>query len=182
MNLPNLLTLLRIAAVPVLCLAFWLPQPLAAQVSFVIFALAGITDWLDGYLARRLNQASDFGRCLDPIADKILVAAALVLLASSGKLVAAAEVAIVLILVREFLVSGLREFMAGDGGKLPVSRLAKWKTTAQMSAIGTLLVAEGVPFTWEAAAAGTALLWVAAGLAVWTGWRYLHIGLRSALA
>src|SRR3546814_3293566 len=81
-NLPNLLTLLRIAAVPVLCVAFWLPQQAAALATFSIFALASITDWLDGYLARRLNQSSEFGRCLDPIADKVLVAAALILLRS----------------------------------------------------------------------------------------------------
>src|SRR3546814_699919 len=105
-NLPNLLTLLRIAAVPVLCVAFWLPQQAAALATFSIFALASITDWLDGYLARRLNQSSEFGRCLDPIADKVLVAAALILLASSGEMLAAAELAIVIILVREFLVSG----------------------------------------------------------------------------
>src|SRR3546814_10894672 len=96
----------ELAAVPVLCVAFWLPQQAAALATFSIFALASITDWLDGYLARRLNQSSEFGRCLDPIADKVLVAAALILLASSGEMLAAAELAIVIILVREFLVSG----------------------------------------------------------------------------
>ncbi len=173
---PNLLTLGRVALVPFFVAAFWLPEPAGTWAAFALFALAGATDWLDGRLARRRGTVSDFGRFLDPVADKILVAAALVMLAASDRLSDAGLVAAVVILVRELAVSGLREFLAG-AAVVPVSPLAKWKTAAQFAAIAVLLLA-GAFADGPLPAAGEALLWLAALLAVATGAAYLRAGLR----
>ena len=174
---PNLLTLGRVAVVPFFVAAFWLPEPTRYWAAFGLFALAGITDWLDGWLARRSGQVSDFGRFLDPIADKILVAAALVMLAATDRLSDAGVIAALIILVRELAVTGLREFLAGTAA-VPVSRLAKWKTAAQFVAIAVLLVAGAAP-ALPLSLAGEALLWLAALLTVLTGAAYLRAGLRK---
>ncbi|MEQ8701139.1 MAG: CDP-diacylglycerol--glycerol-3-phosphate 3-phosphatidyltransferase, partial [Bauldia litoralis] len=146
-------------------------------VCLALFALASFTDFLDGWLARARDQITDFGRFLDPIADKILVAAALVMLAASGRLGELGEIAAVIILCREFVIAGLREFLAGDDVAVPVSQLAKWKTAAQMVAIGFLLVGPGAPEAVPAVAIGEGLLWLAAALTVITGAGYLRAGI-----
>ncbi len=174
---PNLLTIGRIVLVPFFVAAFWLPAPAFHWAAFGLFAAAGVTDWLDGRLARRTGQVSDFGRFLDPIADKILVAAALVMLAATDRLSDAGVIAALIILVRELAVAGLREFLAGTA-TVPVSRLAKWKTAAQFVAIAVLLVAGAAP-ALPLSLAGEALLWLAALLAVVTGAAYLREGLRK---
>ena len=173
---PNLLTLGRIVLVPFFVAAFWLPSPVLYWVTFGLFAVAGITDWLDGRLARSRGQVSDFGRFLDPVADKILVATALVMLAATDRLSDAGVIAALIILVRELAVAGLREFLAGTAA-VPVSRLAKWKTAAQFTAIAVLLIAGAVP-ALPLSPIGEALLWLAALLTVVTGAAYLREGLR----
>ncbi len=173
---PNLLTIGRIALVPFFVAAFWLPAPALHWATFGLFAAAGVTDWLDGRLARSRGQVTDFGRFLDPVADKILVAAALVMLAATDRLSDAGVVAALIILVRELAVAGLREFLAGTV-TVPVSRLAKWKTAAQFVAIAVLLVAGALP-ALPLPPIGEALLWLAALLAAIAGAAYLREGLR----
>ncbi len=178
-SLPNALTLARALAVPLVVAAFYLPQPAASWTAFVLFVLAGITDWLDGHLARRWRVTSNFGRFLDPIADKLLVAAILFMLVARGWLGGAHVLAGLVILMREILVSGLREHLAELKVRLPVTRLAKWKTAVQMIAIGALVWAPAAdPLGLPATAAGLAGLWVAAALTLVTGWDYLVAALR----
>ena len=174
---PNLLTLGRVALVPFFVAAFWLPAPALYWATFCLFVLAGLTDWLDGRLARSRGQVSDFGRFLDPIADKILVAAALFMLAATERLSDAGVIAALIVLVRELAVAGLREFLASIAS-LPVSPLARWKTAAQFAAIAVLLVAGAAP-ALPLSPVGEALLWLAALLAVVTGGAYLRAGLRK---
>ena len=175
-NLPNLLTLSRIAAIPLVIACFWLDRGWAQWLSMILFVIAAVTDWFDGYFARRYHQISRFGRFLDPIADKLLVAAALVMLVDSGTLRGLNVLAALIILAREILVSGLREFLAEIRALLPVSRLAKWKTGAQMVAIAALLVGDAAsPLVPQV---GIVLIWVAAALTLITGYDYLRTGLR----
>jgi cardiolipin synthase len=194
--LPNLLTILRIALVPVFALAFVMPGETARLVAFAVFCIAGISDALDGLAARKLNAGSDFGRMLDPIADKILVAVALMMLVAEHSihqfdLIAPAGirglfklVPALIILSREILVSGLREFLAGAKVSVPVTVFAKFKTTLQMIAIGAMILTPladkffpGIPaVTYTAFAYAT--LWVAAALTVYTGYVYFRAGLR----
>ncbi|MEI6986592.1 MAG: CDP-diacylglycerol--glycerol-3-phosphate 3-phosphatidyltransferase, partial [Rhodospirillaceae bacterium] len=135
MSLPNLLTLARIAAIPPAVALFYVPWAWADWVLLGLFLSAAFTDWLDGHLARALKQESAFGRFLDPIADKLLVMALLFMLAATGRLPDLSVVPGVMILLREILISGLREFLAGVGVSLRVSGLAKWKTAVQMVAV-----------------------------------------------
>ncbi len=139
MNLPNLLTLSRIVAIPLVILTFFLPAPFGPWAGCVLFAAAGVTDWLDGQLARRWHQQSAWGRVLDPIADKLLVATILFMLAALERISPVTIFPALVILAREILVSGLREHLAMLNVPVPVSRLAKWKTALQMVAIGVLL-------------------------------------------
>jgi cardiolipin synthase len=192
-GLPNALTILRIVLVPVFAVAFVLPGELARIIAFLVFVTASVSDWLDGFAARKLKAGSDFGRMLDPIADKVLIAVALMMLVAEGtfseykpngmlsllKLVPA-----IIILSREILVSGLREFLAGTRVSVPVTMLAKFKTAVQMVAIGAMLllpladrVAPGLPSTTYMATAYL-LLWVAAALTVYTGVIYFRGGMR----
>ena len=171
---PNLLTVGRIALVPFLVAAFWLPEPPRYWTAFGLFVFAGLTDWLDGWLARRSGQVTDFGRFLDPVADKILAAAALVMLAATDRLSEAGVIAALIILVRELAVAGLREFLAGTAA-IPVTPLARWKTAAQFLAIAVLLIAGAVP---ALSLVGEALLWLAVLLTAITGAAYLRAGLR----
>ncbi len=179
-SLPNLLTLSRIVVIPALIGAFFLPDPFGNWVSFALFLGASITDYFDGYLARRRDEQSDLGRFLDPLADKLLVAAAVVMLVAFDRIgdsdvhVLAATV----IVCREILVSGLREFLAGLSIGMPVSKLAKWKTGLQMAAITVLLLGDAAPFDIPAVDIGVAGLWVAAILTLYTGYDYLRAGLR----
>ncbi len=140
-TIPNILTVGRLLAAPAFALVFvFLPRPLADTVALVLFVLAALTDYVDGYLARRWNQITAFGRMLDPIADKAMVIMALAVLMGLSGLNPLVVVPAALILFREVFVSGLREFLGADAGKLAVTKLAKWKTTAQMVAITALLL------------------------------------------
>jgi CDP-diacylglycerol---glycerol-3-phosphate 3-phosphatidyltransferase len=182
--LPNLLTYARIAAVPavVACLywqalldgGLWL-----RWVALAIFIAAGVTDILDGYFARAWQQQSSLGRMLDPIADKLLVASCLLMLAADGTIRGWSLWAAIIILCREILVSGLREFLAELRVSVPVTRLAKWKTTLQLVAIGFLLAGRAgdliVPIVTEM---GLTLLWLSAILTLYTGWDYFRAGVR----
>jgi cardiolipin synthase (CMP-forming) len=177
-NLPNILTYGRIAAVPIVagCIyaadimggGFWL-----RWTALVIYIIAAITDYFDGYFARSLNQYSTLGKMLDPIADKLLIAACLLMLAAGETIKGWALWAAVIILCREILVSGLREFLAEVRVSVPVSFLAKWKTTVQLIAVGFLIAGEAgdelIPYT---STTGLVLLWIAAGLTLYTGYDY----------
>lgn len=175
-TIPNILTVARVAAAPGVALAFaLLPRPTADWVALVLFVAAALTDFLDGWLARKLNQISAFGRMLDPIADKAMVVIALAVLAGLHGPDPLLLLPVAAILLRETLVSGLREFLKG-ATVLSVTTLAKWKTTTQLVAIAVLLApvpleSVGMPPTLTTAL-GLALLWVAAVLTVVTGWDY----------
>lgn len=180
-SLPNLLTISRIVAIPLVIAAFYLPPMIpehwARWGACVVFSAAGLTDWLDGHLARRWQQQSDFGRFLDPIADKLLVAATLLMLAAFDQLSRWALIPGLVILAREILVSGLREHLAMIRVGVPVTRMAKWKTVIQMVAIGVLLVGDSGPASLPVQAIGEALLWIAGFLTCVTGYDYLRAGL-----
>lgn len=182
-SLPNLLTLSRIAAIPVLVALVALRTPGGDVAAMLVFGLAGITDFLDGRIARNRQQLSDLGRMLDPIADKLLVGATLMVLAGQGRLPFHALYPAIVILCREILVSGLREYLAGLSVGLPVTRLAKWKTGLQMAALGTLLAGDSGAAVLHlgflpVGIIGTAMLWAAAILTLITGWDYLQAGLH----
>jgi cardiolipin synthase len=173
-NLPNTLTLSRIVAIPLIVAAFYLPPVTASWTTFALFAYASVTDYLDGMLARRWGQTTDFGRFLDPIADKLLVGAVLMMMVATGAISGAGVIACLLILLRELLVSGLREFLAGKQIQVPVSGLAKWKTGVQLVAISLLLLTGVAP---QITAIGAVLLWAAAVLTMYTGYEYLRGGI-----
>jgi cardiolipin synthase (CMP-forming) len=180
-TLPNLLTLSRILAVPLLVALMWDKGHWPWLAAFILYCIAGITDYFDGYLARAQGTVSKIGIFLDPIADKIMVAAVIVMLVHDGMVHGAAVIAALIILLREIIVSGLREFLATLQVSLPVSRLAKWKTACQMIALGALVLAgasdwllPGVPIR----EIGLAGLWLAAGLTLITGYDYLRVGLK----
>jgi cardiolipin synthase len=178
-TLPNLLTLSRIAAMPLIVATFYLDAPLGPWAGAIIFALAGFTDWLDGKLARAWEQQSEWGQFLDPIADKVLVAATLLMLTATQRISTWSVLPALVILSREILVSGLREYLAELRVSVPVTRLAKWKTTLQLIAVGFLIAGEAgdavVPAVTEI---GIALLWLSALLTLYTGWDYLQAGLH----
>lgn len=177
-SLPNLLTLSRILAVPLLALLIaWPGWPLGYALGFALYCLMGVTDFFDGYLARAQASVSPLGTFLDPIADKIMVAAVLVLLVAAGRIAGVHVAAALAIVLREIGVSGLREFLAGRQVAVPVSRLAKWKTTLQLVALGALILAGALPGVPWVATAGLAALWGAALLTLLTGWDYLRAAL-----
>ncbi|HZL58856.1 MAG TPA: CDP-diacylglycerol--glycerol-3-phosphate 3-phosphatidyltransferase [Stellaceae bacterium] len=156
---------------------FYMAPPQGPWLGCAIFTLAGLTDWLDGRLARLWEQQSEIGRFLDPMADKLLVATTLFMLAVFDRFSTSAIVPALVILMREILVSGLREHLARLRVSMPVSKLAKWKTLIQMVAIGVLLVGDSGPAIIPVQIIGEVLLWIAAGLTVKTGYDYLHAGL-----
>lgn len=185
-NAPNLLTLLRIALIPLFVVAYYLPYRDAHILATVLFVVAALTDWLDGYLARRLQQLSPFGAFLDPVADKLMVAAALVMLAADPRVHAAAldarvfAIVVLVILGREITVSALREWMAelGNRSRVAVSFVGKFKTTAQMFAIPFLIWHEplwGLPVFRT----GEILLYAAAALTLWSMLVYLRLAWPS---
>jgi len=177
-TLPNLLTFARIALVPVVVALFYFDRPLSNWIAASIFILACITDYLDGYLARILKQTTRFGVFLDPLADKLLVAATLLMLVGFGRIQGISLIPSVIILCRELLVSGLREFLAEARVSVPVTCLAKWKTTIQMVAL-SLLIVETIPgLSLSLDLCGTIGLWVAAFLTLVTGFDYLRAGLK----
>ena len=177
-SLPNLLTLSRILAIPIVVGTFYVDGDYARWFACALFSAAGVTDWLDGHMARRWAQQSELGRFLDPIADKLLVAATLFMLVARGRLSTEwALLPALVILCREILVSGLREYLAELRVGLPVSRLAKWKTAIQMVAIGVLIVGSAGPSFLPVVKIGEMLLWIAALLTLLTGYDYLRLGL-----
>ena len=196
--LPNALTIMRIVLVPIFVVVFVVPGDAARLVAFAVFALAGISDWLDGFAARKLKAGSDFGRMLDPIADKVLVAVALMMLVAQGNFLKTIPgtdetvfsllrlIPALIILSREILVSGLREFLAGTRVSVPVTAVAKFKTAVQMIAIGAMILTPLIGqyyldlpgTTYSFIVVAHFLLWVAAALTVYTGVIYFKNGMR----
>ncbi|HAU21147.1 MAG TPA: CDP-diacylglycerol--glycerol-3-phosphate 3-phosphatidyltransferase [Erythrobacter sp.] len=193
LSLPNILTLSRILAVPFLVFLLWWPDwELGYLMAFGLYSLAGITDYFDGYLARSSGTVSKLGQFLDPIADKIMIAAVILVLTAQGVLRGPYVgdmhvIAGLIILVREIAVSGLREFLGGLQVSVPVTKLAKWKTTCQILALGSLILGHGLP-DWNMMigdieanvphTVGLTTLWGAAILTLMTGWGYLRVGLK----
>lgn len=186
-SFPNILTYARIVAVPMVVACFFLEGRLQSNditrwIAVSIFVVASITDFFDGYLARIWEQTSNIGRMLDPIADKLLVSACLLLLAADSTIAGWTLWAAIIILCREILVSGLREYLAELKVSVPVSRLAKWKTFVQMIAIVFLLAGPAgnkiIPYAVEF---GITMLWIAALLTLWTGWDYFRAGLKHVM-
>ena len=193
LTLPNILTLSRICAVPLLAFLLWWPGwEMGYLLAFALYSLMGITDYFDGYLARSSGAVSKLGVFLDPIADKIMVAAVILVLTAQGILTGPYVgdmhvIAGLIILMREIAVSGLREFLGGIQVSVPVTKLAKWKTTFQIIALGALILGQGLP-QWNVLigdvianvphTVGLLTLWGAAILTVMTGWDYLRVGLK----
>ena len=182
-TLANCLTYGRLVAVPVVVVLLFWPDEFAARwTAFGVFVAAAITDYLDGYVARAWAQSSALGRMLDPIADKLLVAALLLMLAADRTIAGMSLWAAIVILCREVLVSGLREYLAELKVGLPVSRIAKWKTTVQLLALGVLVAGPaGEALIPGSMAVGIVLLWLAAALTIYTGWDYMRAGIRHAI-
>ena len=179
-HLPNALTGLRIGLIPVLTALFYIEAWWAPWAACAAFVLAAVTDWFDGYFARRLDRESAFGKLLDPIADKMLVAATLFLLVAFERLEGWSILPGLVILLREFLVSGMREYLAGlhAGSVLQVSSLAKWKTAVQMVALALLIVGDAAPAGLPVHEIGIAAFWIAGVLTAVTGWDYVAKGVR----
>ncbi len=183
-SLPNLLTYGRIVAVPLVVGCMYWPEVDAMRwLAFALYATAAVTDFFDGYLARAWSQQSALGQMLDPIADKLLVAGVLLMLVADQTIAGLAVVAAIVILCREMLVSGLREFLAQLEVSVPVSRVAKWKTTVQLLALGFLICGPAgdkvLPHNTQI---GLVLLWIAASFTIYTGWDYLVSGIRHIIA
>ncbi|MDA8569435.1 CDP-diacylglycerol--glycerol-3-phosphate 3-phosphatidyltransferase [Candidatus Pelagibacter sp.] len=186
-KIPNILTIGRIILVPFFVVAFYLPGFYGDLTAFALFVIASFTDFLDGMLARMLGEESKLGELLDPIADKIIVATALILLVMDGTIRHYEVIAAIIILTREILISGLREFLAKGQVKLPVSNLAKLKTFLQMIAIALLLTGETgnkiLNFQdYNAQTIGIILLWLSAFLTLYTGYEYLRKGIDHAIS
>ena len=186
-KIPNILTIGRILLVPFFVLAFYLPGFYGDLTAFALFVIASFTDFLDGMLARMMGEESKLGELLDPIADKIIVATALILLVMDGTIRHYEVIAAITILTREILISGLREFLAKGQIKLPVSNLAKMKTFLQMIAISLLLTGETgnkiLNFQdYNAQTIGIILLWLSAFLTLYTGYEYLRKGIDHAIS
>ena len=178
-TLPNILTLSRILGVPLLVACLWWPGwPVGYALGFALYTLIAVTDYLDGYLARAQGTVSKLGIFLDPIADKIMVAAVILMLVATRDIGGWHLIAAIIILVREIMVSGLREFLGGLQISVPVSQLAKWKTTLQLVALGALILAGALPAWQLIHTIGLVALWGAAGLTLVTGWDYLRVGLK----
>jgi CDP-diacylglycerol--glycerol-3-phosphate 3-phosphatidyltransferase len=179
LTLPNMLTLSRIVAVPLLVALLWWPSWSSGYaLAFIMYCLMGITDYFDGYLARSSGAVSKLGIFLDPIADKIMVAAVILILTANGDISGWHVIAALVILLREIAVSGLREFLAGVQVSVPVSALAKWKTTLQLISLGALILGGATPYWPLPGQVGVVSLWGAAILTVLTGWDYLRVGLK----
>ncbi len=178
-SLPNILTLSRIFAVPILVGLLWYPGwELGYLLAFALYCLMGITDYFDGYLARAQGTVSKMGVFLDPIADKIMIAAVILMLVATRDIAGWHVIAAIVILLREIAVSGLREFLADLRVSMPVTRLAKWKTTFQLISLGALILAGALPGEAWIKLTGLASLWAAAALTAITGWDYLRVGIK----
>tara|TARA_B100000686_G_scaffold315953_1_gene363326 strand:+ start:21 stop:605 length:585 start_codon:yes stop_codon:yes gene_type:complete len=186
-KIPNYLTIGRIIIVPIFVVAYYLPGFYGDLIPFILFLIASFTDFLDGLLARIYKEESKLGELMDPIADKIIVATALILLVMDNTIKNYEVIAAIIILTREILISGLREFLAKGRIKLPVSNLAKLKTVLQMTAISILLTGETgntiISFQdYNAQTIGIILLWLSAFLTLYTGYDYLRKGIDHAIS
>jgi cardiolipin synthase len=177
-SLANKLTISRIVIIPVILLLLVIPHAWAAWFALILFALAGLTDYLDGYMARRENEVTKIGQFLDPIADKLLVASVILMLVYNQQINGLSVLPAVIILMREVAVSGLREFLAGVRISVPVSTLAKWKTTIQLLALGFLIVGRYAPTSIPSTLIGDIGLWVAGVVTVLTAWDYWRASLK----
>ncbi len=182
LTLPNILTLSRVAVIPVLVALFFLETANGQWIACGVFIFSAFTDFLDGFLARSLGQTTAFGTFLDPVADKLLVASTLLMMVAFGQITGVVVIPAIIILCREILVSGLREYLSSFAVSLPVSNLAKWKTTLQMAAICILIVGDAahplIPDLIPVRLIGEVGLWIAAIVTIITGSEYLRIGLR----
>ncbi len=177
-HLPNILTLGRILAIPFLVAVFYWDTPWQNWILCTTFFFASITDFFDGYLARIYGTTSKLGQFLDPIADKLMVAAILIMAVADGRIEGYHVIAALIILLREIMVSGLREFLSGQTVSVPVTFLAKWKTAFQMFALGAFLISTSAPFGLPAIEIGITCLWIAAIVTLYTGFDYLRAGLK----
>ena len=187
LKIPNILTIGRIIIVPIFVLSFFIPGFFGDLIPFFLFVLASFTDFLDGLLARLFKEESKLGELLDPIADKILIAAALILLVMNGTIKNYEVIAAIIILTREILISGLREFLAKGSIKMPVTSLSKLKTFLQMLSIAILLTGESgnkiINFQdYNAQTIGIILLWLSSFLTLYTGYEYLRKGIDHAIS
>ena len=173
MNISNILTIIRIAIIPIIVLCIYLTNPYFGWIAFILFCLAGITDYFDGYLARLRNEVTNFGTFLDPIADKLLVAAVILILTSKGVIKDWDTIPALIILLREITVSGLREYLAGIKISIPVSRISKLKTFLQLCALAFLILSESLINTSLIKYLGTIFLWIAGILTLYTAYDYI---------
>lgn len=176
-SLPNLLTLSRIVVIPLIVALFFMDGDMPRWITLGLYAAACLTDFFDGYLARSMGQISRFGRFLDPVADKLLVASVILMLVATGRISGLVVLPALIILIREILVSGLREHLASIAVGVPVSRLAKWKTMIQMFSLGFLIIHDASPAWIPSVWIGEIGVWVAALLTIITGYDYLRAGL-----
>ncbi len=173
MNLSNILTIIRVAVIPIIVLCIYLKSPLFGWTAFILFCLASITDYFDGYLARMRNEVTNFGTFLDPIADKLLVAAVLLILTAKGIIADWETIPALIILLREITVSGLREYLAGIKISIPVSRIAKLKTFLQLCSLALLILSESITNISIIIYLGTIFLWIAGLLTLYTAYDYV---------
>ena len=173
MNLSNILTLMRVAVIPIIVFFIYLKSPFFGWLAFMLFCLASITDYFDGYLARLRNEVTNFGTFLDPIADKLLVASVILILTSKGVIADWETIPALIILLREITVSGLREYLAGIKISVPVSRIAKLKTLFQLCALALLILSESLTNISAISNLGKISLWVAGLLTLYTAYDYI---------
>ena len=178
MNLSNVLTLIRIAVIPIIVICIYLKSPFFGWTAFVLFCLASITDYFDGYLARLRNEVTNFGTFLDPIADKLLVASVILILTSKGIIANWETIPALIILLREITVSGLREYLAGIKISIPVSRIAKLKTLLQLFALAFLILSEGIYNISFIIFIGKLFLWIAGLLTLYTAYDYIKASIK----
>ena len=178
MNLSNVLTLIRIAVIPIIVICIYLKSPFFGWTAFVLFCLASITDYFDGYLARLRNEVTNFGTFLDPIADKLLVASVILILTSKGIIANWETIPALIILLREITVSGLREYLAGIKISIPVSRIAKLKTLLQLFALAILILSESIYNISLIIFIGKLFLWIAGLLTLYTAYDYIKASIK----
>ena len=178
MNLSNLLTIARIIVIPIIVLCIYLKNPFFGWTAFVLFCVASITDYFDGYLARIRNEVTNFGTFLDPIADKLLVAAVILILTSKGVIADWETIPALIILLREISVSGLREYLAGIKVSIPVSRIAKIKTLLQLCALALLILSESITNVVPIIYLGKFFLWIAGLLTLYTAYDYVKASIK----
>ena len=178
MNLSNFLTIIRIVVIPIIVICIYLKSPIFGWVAFILFCLASITDYFDGYLARIRDEVTNFGTFLDPIADKLLVAAVLLILTSKGVIADWDTIPALIILLREITVSGLREYLAGIKISVPVSRIAKLKTLLQLCALALLILSEAIYNAYMIVYFGKVFLWIAGLLTLYTAYDYVKASIK----